>query len=104
MIIASLKTSAWNTDLGVIKEGSGPWDESNDAIGFKSIYVRYLQKAHDLISRQDVKDAIVQYVNVQYDSLVWMASDSVENPVNFGRSWNGWEGKKYEGSTVHSQM
>ena len=104
MIRASLKTPEWNTDMGVIKQGSGPWDKSDDGLGFKSIYVRYLQKAHPWLADQAVKDAIVQYANIQYDSLIWKASDSTENPVNFGRSWNGFEGKGYEGSTVHSQM
>lgn len=104
MITASLKTPEWNNDLGVIKQGSGKWDVSDDGLGFKSIYVRYLQKVHPWLANQAIKDAIVQYVNIQYDSLVWAASDSTVDPVNFGRSWDGNGGKGYEGSTVHSQM
>jgi predicted alpha-1,6-mannanase (GH76 family) len=104
MITASLKTPEWNTDMGVIKQESGEWDKSDDGLGFKLIYVRYLQKVHPWLNDQKVKDAIVQYVNIQYDSLVWLASDSAVKPVNFGRSWDGNGGKGYQGSTVHSQM
>ena len=98
--IASMQTSApWNADNGVNKEGQGP-DHSNDnSIWFRPILMRGLMTAHPYMP-VDVQAAIVQYINIQYYSLVNNDSNDPKAPVQFGRYWPG----PFSVSTSQSQM
>jgi len=80
-IVAAMNTPQWNNNQGIIKEGEGDAIGENDAIGFKSVLIRYLTKAYPWISDNDIKAAILQYINIQYYALVNLASDDKYAPI-----------------------
>ena len=99
-IDAALHTPLWNDPKGIIKEGKGDVTKSDDGIGFKSIMIRYLNRASEWITDDDLKAAIQQYINIQYYALTQLDSDSKSHPVNYGRNWEG----PYNVSTIHAQV
>ena len=100
-IVAAMNTYTWNTPQGIINESEGPDSESNDAIGFKSIMLRYMHKAYYWISDEDIKSAIVQYVNIQYYAMTHFAADSAVSPIRYTRNWTG---PAFNISSQHAQL
>lgn len=99
--IAAMTNDVWNNPQGIIREGEGSPRESDDSIGFKSILIRYLTKAHPWLSDEKVKAAIVQYINIQYWALTTLDSDSPSHPIRYGRNWTG---PAYNVSSEHAQL
>jgi hypothetical protein len=98
--IAAMTTDVWNTAEGIIKEAEGPATASDDAIGFKSIMIRYLAKAHPWLNDENVKAAILRYINIQYWALTTLDSDS-PTPIRYGRNWTG---PAFNVSSEHAQL
>lgn len=96
-----MNNDVWNDPQGIIKEGEGSATASDDSIGFKSILIRYLTKAHPWLTDEDVKAAIVQYINIQYWALTTLSSDSPSHPIRYGRNWTG---PAYNVSSEHAQL
>lgn len=88
MAIASMNTPIWNTPQGVIFEGNGNVTQGDDSIGFKSVLIRNLHRVSQWMD-QEVQEAILQYVNIQYWSLVNNDSNNPMMPVEYGRNWTG---------------
>jgi hypothetical protein len=99
--IAAMNTDAWNTPEGIIDEAEGSATASDDAIGFKSILIRYLTKAHPWLSDENVKAAIVRYINIQYWALTTLSSDAASHPIRYGRNWTG---PAFNVSSQHAQL
>ena len=99
--ISAMTTDVWNTPEGVIDEAEGSATASDDAIGFKSIMIRYLVKAHPWLSDETVKAAIVQYINIQYWALTTLDSDSAKHPIRYSRNWTG---PAFNVSSEHAQL
>ncbi|ORX35268.1 glycosyl hydrolase family 76-domain-containing protein [Kockovaella imperatae] len=97
--ITSMNTPVWNTDQGVIFEGAGNVTQGNDAIGFKSVLIRNLHRISQWMD-SDVQEAIRQYVNIQYWSLVNNDSNNPNMPIQYGRNWTG----TYEVSTGQTMV
>jgi predicted alpha-1,6-mannanase (GH76 family) len=93
-------SAPWNNAQGIIKEGKGNETVSDDAIGFKSILIRYLQKSIPWLQDDDLTNAITEYVNIQYYALSQLDSDDKNKPLQFGRNWEG----PYSSSTDHAQL
>lgn len=98
--LASMRLPVWNTPQGVNKDGEGAADGSADPIGFKSILIRYLNKAYPYFSK-DVQASIRHYVNIQYWAMVNLASDDAYAPIRYGRNWTG---PAFNLSTEHAQV
>lgn len=98
--VALSSAAPWNSDNGIISEGKGDVTQSDDGIGFKSITIRYLVKVMPWIDDEELTQAIKDYVAIQYYALTQLDSDSKENPVQYGRNWQG----PYSISTRHAQM
>ena len=96
-----MNNDVWNNPQGIIKEGEGSATASDDSIGFKSILIRYLTKAHPWLADEDVKAAIVRYINIQYWALATLDSDSPSHPIRYGRNWTG---PAYNVSSEHAQL
>jgi hypothetical protein len=96
----SLLTQQWNAKTGVIKEGGGPAAEQNDNIGFKSVLIRALYRSYAYLQDEQLKAAVLEYINIQYYGLTQLASDSKTRPITYGRTWTG----PYELSTSHTQL
>jgi hypothetical protein len=96
-----MNTGVWNTAEGIINEAEGSATASDDAIGFKSILIRYLAKAHPWLSDEGVKAAIVQYINIQYWALTTLSSDAATHPIRYGRNWTG---PAFNVSSQHAQL
>ena len=63
--------------------------------------IRYLQKAYYWIKDEDIKAAIVQYINIQYYALTHFAADSDTMPIRYGRNWTG---PAFNLSSQHAQV
>ena len=83
-----MNTPLWNTAQGAIFEGRGNVTASDDGIGFKSVLIRNLHRVYDWMDA-DVQEAITQYVNIQYWSLVNYDSNDPAQPMQYGRNWTG---------------
>lgn len=96
----ALVTPGWHNKNGIIKEGAGPAAESNDGIGFRSVLIRGLYRSFGYLKDEQLKAAVLEYINIQYYGLTQSASDSKMVPVNYGRTWAG----PFELSTSHAQL
>ena len=96
-----MTTTAWNSDNGIISEGNGDPSAQTNVQGFKAILIRYLHQAYPYLTDSDTKQAIIDYVNIQYYGLSQLDSDSQSQPVNYGRNWTG---PGYENTNPHTQL
>ncbi|KAN0088744.1 Glycoside hydrolase [Tylopilus felleus] len=86
---AVLHTTVWQGTNGVVTEG-GYIQEDNDAVGFKSILIRPL---HEEWARNpgnaQLQTIIRNYINVQYNALMELASTKYGNTTWYSPEWAG---------------
>ncbi|KUJ06785.1 uncharacterized protein LY89DRAFT_743424 [Mollisia scopiformis] len=96
-LTSSLTTNIWNTNQGVLLHTS---NTSTKVVGIQSVLIRRLHFVYPFMDA-DVQDAIRQYVNIQYWSLVNYDSDNATKPLLYGSSWDG---PKYTAATGRTQF
>lgn len=94
----SLTTDLWNSNKGVLVGHTMPGQ--TEVAGLKSVLVRNMALIYPLMDAE-MQAALLQYINIQYWSLVNFDSDDASRPVNYGVSWNG---PKYNGTNGKAQL
>ena len=74
--------------------------EGNDNITFKSILIRALYDSFNYFGDEELKNAVREYINIQYYGVTQLGSDNPAAPVNYGRNWVG----PYAASTAHAHL
>ena len=84
-----ISSAPWNTKSGWIDEGSGDAAQTNDAIEFKAIMIRYLHRTVGWFNDRELTEAVTGFINIQYYALTQRDSDNKDHPVRYGRNWPG---------------
>lgn len=87
--INAMTSAVWNTPQGVIfEENASQSPAGRSVVGLMGVLIRRLHTVYAFMDA-DVQEAIRQYVNIQYWSLVNHDSDDATKPLVFGKSWPG---------------
>ena len=83
-----MTTGIWNNEQGIITEGQGNVTGVDDGISFRAVLIRHLHTGFPFFS-QEVQEAILQYINIQYWAIVTLDSNNPNMPIEYGRNWTG---------------